>query len=51
VFGFSEKMINQIEREMHLAELDEKDRYFAILAHITRLNRWLDPVSYLLIIY
>jgi alkylhydroperoxidase family enzyme len=28
LFGYSEKMINNIEREMHLAELDEKDRAF-----------------------
>jgi len=28
VFGYSEKMINHIEREMQLAELDEKDRSF-----------------------
>ncbi len=28
VFGYSKKMINQIEREMQLAELDEKDRSF-----------------------
>jgi len=28
LFGYSEKMINNIEREMHLAELDEKDRTF-----------------------
>jgi alkylhydroperoxidase family enzyme len=28
VFGYSEKMISQIEREMQLAELDEKDRGF-----------------------
>jgi alkylhydroperoxidase family enzyme len=28
LFGYSEKMIGSIEREMHLAELDEKDRAF-----------------------
>ncbi len=27
-FGYSEKMISSIEREMQLAEMDEKDRYF-----------------------
>jgi len=28
LFGYSEKMISNIEREMHLAEMDEKDRTF-----------------------
>jgi len=28
LFGYSEKLINSIEQEMHLAELDEKDRTF-----------------------
>ena len=28
LFGYSEKMIGDIEREMHLAEMDEKDRAF-----------------------
>ena len=28
LFGYSEKMISNIEREMHLAEMDEKDRAF-----------------------
>lgn len=28
LFGYSEKMISNVEREMQLAEMDEKDRYF-----------------------
>ncbi len=38
-FGYSEKMINNIEREMQLAEMDEKDRcYIQFCRNLARSN-------------